>query len=147
MNTANRDRPRCTARTTGGAPCRKYPIRGATVCRVHGGAAPQVKAKARQRLEAAADRMARELLTMAVDENVSDAVKLAAIRDARDRAGLSARTAVSMEVGSRPFEQIFDDIVGGSRADGMACRGFLNQEIGFDGAVGAACLVVADHRP
>jgi hypothetical protein len=52
---------------------------------------PAVKAKARQRLEDAADRMVRELLEMAVDENVSDAVKLAAIRHALDRAGLSAR--------------------------------------------------------
>jgi hypothetical protein len=58
--------------------------------------------------------MAHELLKMAVDENVTDAVKLAAIKDALDRAGLGARTAVSVEVGSRPFEQIFDYIAGGS---------------------------------
>ncbi len=61
--------------------------------------------------------MARELLKMAVDENVSDAVKLAAIRDALDRAGLSAKTAVSVEIAPKPWEVIFDDITGGSRAE------------------------------
>jgi hypothetical protein len=58
-----------------------------------------------------------------VDENVSDAVKLAAIRDALDRAGLSARTAVSVAIAPQPWEQIFDDITGGSRAESRARRG------------------------
>ena len=98
------------------------------MCTHHGGNAPAVKAKARQRIEEAADRMARELLKMAVDENVSDVVKLAAIRDALDRAGLSARTAVSVEVGRRPFEQIFDDIYSGSRAESRARRGMPDDD-------------------
>lgn len=42
----------CTARAKGtGERCRRAPIRGATVCFVHGGMAPQVRAKAARRLE------------------------------------------------------------------------------------------------
>lgn len=41
----------CTAHSARtGEPCKKYPIAGATVCRTHGGAAPQVKRKAAERL-------------------------------------------------------------------------------------------------
>lgn len=44
---------RCKARSSRtGEPCKRYPIQGATVCRTHGGAAPQVQRKARERLEA-----------------------------------------------------------------------------------------------
>ncbi len=114
---------RCTAHRKNGDRCRRAAINGGRVCTHHGGNAPAVKAKARQRIEDAADRMARELLKMAVDENVSDAVKLAAIRDALDRAGLSARTAVNVAIAPKPWEQIFDDIVGGSRAESRARRG------------------------
>jgi terminase small subunit-like protein len=42
----------CTARSSRtGEPCRKRAIMGATVCRTHGGASPQVKAKAAQRVK------------------------------------------------------------------------------------------------
>jgi hypothetical protein len=48
---------------------------------------------------------------MATDANVSDSVKLAAIRDALDRAGLNPKAAVEIGVSLRPYEQILDDLV------------------------------------
>ena len=120
---------RCTAHRKNGDRCKRAAIQGGRVCTHHGGSAPAVRAKARQRIEDAADRMARELLKMAVDESVSDAVKLAAIRDALDRAGLSANTSVSVAIGAKPWEQIFDDITGGSRAESRARRGVLDDEL------------------
>ena len=61
------------------------------------------------------------------DDDVADSVKLAAIRDALDRAGLAARTAVSVEVGPpKPWEQIMcglTAIESGSRAEFRRSRG------------------------
>lgn len=94
----------CTARTVNGEPCRAYAIAGSNVCRVHGGSAPQVKAAAKVRMENAADRMARELLNMAVDDDIPPAVKLSAIKDALDRAGLSPTRSVEISSGETPFE-------------------------------------------
>lgn len=49
---AGRPRPgrRCRAHRSDGAPCGAYAIVGATVCRAHGGAAPQVRRAAARRL-------------------------------------------------------------------------------------------------
>ena len=41
---------RCTAHNKRGGMCKSQAILGATVCRMHGGSAPQVKAKAAERL-------------------------------------------------------------------------------------------------
>ena len=44
----------CKAHRRNGLPCKGSAIRGATVCRLHGGSAPQVRDAARRRLLAAA---------------------------------------------------------------------------------------------
>lgn len=100
----------CSARKTNGEPCRKAAIEGARVCRTHGGAAPQVKQAARVRLEMAAKQMVDELVKMALNDDVPPAVKLAAMKDVLDRGGLSAKTAVEVEVNLKPWEQIFEKI-------------------------------------
>jgi hypothetical protein len=100
---------RCVAHRKNGEQCMKTTIRGANVCRFHGGAAGHVKRKARERIELAMDRMARELPGIATSAE-SEAVKLNVIRDALDRGGLGAKTKVSVEV--KPWEQLMDDSVG-----------------------------------
>ncbi|OBI79841.1 hypothetical protein A9X01_25735 [Mycobacterium asiaticum] len=67
--------------------------------------------------------MARELLGMATGAE-SEAVKLNAIRDALDRAGLGAKTEVALEL--KPWERLLDDIAGVatiSRAEHRAING------------------------
>lgn len=101
---------RCTARKQNGEPCRAMAARGATVCRVHGGSAPQVKAAAKRRLDQAADVLVQRLLGFALGGDVADAIALAAVRDALDRAGLSPRQAVEVGVELKPWEQIMANI-------------------------------------
>lgn len=118
----------CTARRTNGEPCRRIAVMGAVVCPAHGGSSGHVKAAARVRIERAADRVAKELLRMAVDDDVSDAVKLSAINSALDRAGLSSKTAVEVSVGpAQPWQALFDGIGGGSRAESRAARGIPDE--------------------
>lgn len=54
---------KATSRSTKG-PCRLAPVRGAAVCHKHGGAAPQVKAKAQER---AAEEQAQRALSKIAD--------------------------------------------------------------------------------
>jgi hypothetical protein len=70
--------------------------------------------------------MARELLKIASDPNASEAVRVNAIKDALDRAGVSARTAVDVSVTAKPYETILErlePIAGGSRAEHRRTRG------------------------
>ena len=92
---------RCVAHRKNGDQCRHPARRGATVCRVHGGGCSTGDRKARERISLAADRMARELLGIATGAE-SEAVKLAAVKDALDRAGLGAKTEVALEL--KPWE-------------------------------------------
>ena len=64
---ARRDPRRCTAHNRAGAPCGKFAMRGQAVCRAHGGASPQARAKAAEMVELAALRL-RNLAPRAVAE-------------------------------------------------------------------------------
>ena len=80
----------CTARSSQtGKPCGNAPIRGGTVCRKHGGAAPQVKAKAALRLATLTDPAIRALdaLLKPAAAKKHPAQALGAAKDVLDRTG------------------------------------------------------------
>lgn len=80
----------CAAHRTDGEECRAPAIRGGKVCRVHGGSAGHVKAAAERRLLEAVDPVVAELIRFALDDELEPRVRLAAIRDVLDRAGVTA---------------------------------------------------------
>lgn len=94
----------CSARRKNGTPCKRPPVAGATVCRAHGGAAPQVKRKAQERLLEGVPKMLRMLKQLASDETVPPAVRLAAIRDWLDRAGIDRK--IEIDISSTSFEEM-----------------------------------------
>jgi hypothetical protein len=86
MDTADHtDAPRCTATAKGsGNRCKRRPIPGGNVCVKHGGGAPQVQLKARQRLEAYQDRAIDRLFQLA-EQTAFPSTALTAVRDVLDR--------------------------------------------------------------
>lgn len=61
-------------------------IKGGTVCIMHGGAAPQTRAKALERLQAMVPKAISSIESLIEDAD-SDGVRLAASRDVLDRTG------------------------------------------------------------
>jgi hypothetical protein len=88
MRKDDQGRRLCTAHTTKGAPCRAPAITGSTVCRFHGGAAPQVKeAAARVTLTTLVGPSLVRLADIIEDETTPPAAAVAAIRTVLDRTG------------------------------------------------------------
>ncbi len=85
----------CRAKTRAGQPCKGRVILGGTVCRMHGGAAPQVKKSAHERLAEMVDPLLTELFRIAQSGD-SDAVRLAAVKDALDRAGYKTNSRLEL---------------------------------------------------
>lgn len=83
---------------------------------MHGGSAKHVREAAQRRLANSADRMAALLLKIAEDKDVPHAVRLAAVKDALDRAGLTAKAMVEVELA--PWEVLVSSIVSERPADG-----------------------------
>ena len=94
INAATLQGVKCTAKSSRtGKPCQKPPIKGATVCRVHGGAAPQVKRAAERRLEELRPDAIRYYDWLLNQEEYPSA-------------GLGAANAVMDRVDGRPTERI-----------------------------------------
>lgn len=101
------DRAQCTAHKRNGDRCSNPPVRGAKVCRMHGGSAPQVKAKANQRLIEMILPALAHLRKIIDSPATSDADKLKAIGMVLNRTGYSERH--SIDLGLRE-STAFDDL-------------------------------------
>jgi hypothetical protein len=95
-------RPRCTATARSGDRCGRAPIPGGTVCHYHGGAAPQTKAAAEERLRAlqepALDLLEKTLrhLTDKVDETRDLGTGVRAVLGVLDRTGLGPHSSLTL---------------------------------------------------
>ena len=79
----------CHATSKGsGNPCKRPAIAGATVCRVHGGAAPQVREAARLRLLALVDPALATLARAVRGKGKPTAVEIRAATEILNRAGM-----------------------------------------------------------
>lgn len=116
---------KCIGHLKNGNRCKRSPIKGATVCRVHGGAAPQVRAKAQQRLMEGVLPLLAKLYQLATDEKVPPAVRLAAIKDFLDRAGLNSKTTLEVEVHEPWRELLISGIVASLPEDAPGVRTFF----------------------
>jgi len=137
---------RCQAHRRNGAQCSKVAMEAQTVCGSHGGRAPLAKAKARRRIEEAADRMAARLLGFAEGENVPAYVALAAVESALDRAGLKPPTQVDVGI-KAPWEEVMGDITGIAqitRAESDARHGIASEPAALAGPNDAEPMEVVD---
>ena len=81
----------CTGTTNKGEPCRGPAIKGATICRKHGGQLPEVKAKAarnvRESISELVDPVLAEFRDMLQNPKTPAAVKVSIGNSILDRAG------------------------------------------------------------
>jgi len=96
MAPPRKDGRRCTAKSkTSGERCKNPPIPGGTVCRIHGGGAPQVRAaSARRVFEGLVAPALFQYKKIIEDDKTPPAVRLAALRDLFDRTGYKQPTEI-----------------------------------------------------
>lgn len=122
----NNQERRCTAHSSRtGEQCRKWAVLGTEpgVCATHGASAPQVKRKARERVEMASNRLMGKLIEFAFDDTKPPATQLDAIKDSLNRAGLRPPAEVVLSQGEAPWQEVFEGISTASRAESRAARG------------------------
>jgi hypothetical protein len=95
-----------------GQQCRMWAIRGGPVCRKHGGSLPNVKRAAAAKLAMAANPAIEKLIHIAlVKRGVDDRDRIRAICAILDRAGITGKTEITIEV--KPWQDMLRRIGGG----------------------------------
>lgn len=87
----------CTATNRQGRRCGKWPIPGGRVCRMHGGAAPQVMAAAEERLLALRVPAVIRLEEL-MQQREFPSVAIAAVKDVLDRNGALGKAKESQDI-------------------------------------------------
>ena len=105
---------RCNATRPNGGRCKREAEHGAVVCDQHGGAAPQVRRRAAERLIMSADHGRRSCVKWLDDPEVPYGVRAEIAQDLLDRAGLIATQVhqivpMTEDPVMRFFEGIFSD--------------------------------------
>lgn len=126
-----RDEIRCRAKIRSadnpwrGNQCANTSIPGGTVCRYHGGTLPGVRKAAERRLMLAAEPAARKLIWMALyKKGIDDNDRIKALLAILDRAGISGKTTVEIEV--KPWQAVLQKLYNSSAdAEGRVIDGEL----------------------
>ena len=105
---------RCNGHMVNGGRCKREAEPGSVVCRLHGGAAPQVRKRAAERLIMSADHVSQKLLEWLDDPEVPYRVRAEIAQDLLDRAGLASTQAIKIVPAEddpvmRFFEDAFSD--------------------------------------
>lgn len=114
-----------------GNQCPRPCIKGAPVCGSHGGNLPNVKKSAARRLAMASDPAAEKLIHMALtDKSVSDEIRLKALIQILDRAGIAGKTTLELEI--KPWQSVLQKIYGSMNGSEAADDSTLELEEGVD---------------
>jgi hypothetical protein len=101
---------RCNGTRPNGGRCKREAEDGAVVCDQHGGAAPQVRRRAAERLIMSADHVSRKLLEWLDDPEVPYRVRAEIAHDVLDRAGLiAAQVHQIIPTTEDPIMRFFED--------------------------------------
>jgi hypothetical protein len=87
---------RCNGHMVNGGRCKREAEPGSVVCRLHGGAAPQVRKRAAERLIMSADHVSQKLLEWLDDPEVPYRVRAEIAQDLLDRACLASTQAIKI---------------------------------------------------
>lgn len=96
----------CQQNRRNGEPCKNFALKGATVCKKHGGQLPGVKAAALRRIEAASKSAANVMVEIAENPKIHPQWRINAAKDILDRSKIGTGKDVTVEV--KGFEDLLN---------------------------------------